>query len=335
MRDLKAHVKTVLAQERLLARGDRVLLGVSGGADSVALAHVMVSLRDALDLWLSIVHVNHGLRPEAGADAALVQQMGERWRVPVTVLERDVATEARRAGWSLEDGARRIRYQAFLDAARAARASHVALAHTADDQAETVLLRLLRGAGLSGLSAMPIRRPLSEAQVIRPLLGVWRQELLAYLKEHGLRFCHDATNDDLRFTRNRIRQHLLPLLEHDYNPRLKVLLVQVAEQCRTDVAYLQDAAQRYWKRLVKARDGEAAIQIQGFLRQPKALQRQLVRLAIQRLQGDLTGFEFRHWVEIERLFTERPVGTILDVAGGTQLQRGRTHVVIRRLAPPL
>src|SRR3989338_2774443 len=113
MRDLKAHVKTVLAQERLLARGDRVLLGVSGGADSVALSHAMVSLRDALDLWLGIVHVNHGLRPEAGADAAFVQQMGQRWRVPVTVLERDVATEARKAGWSLEDGARRIRYHAF------------------------------------------------------------------------------------------------------------------------------------------------------------------------------------------------------------------------------
>ena len=331
MRDLKADVRAALTRERLIKAGARVLIGVSGGADSVTLAHVMAGLRQELRLWLGIVHVNHGLRPEAPDDAACVRALGAQLALPVTVFERDVAAEIKQAGWSLEDGARRIRYRAFLEAAGEMRATHVALAHTADDQAETVLMRLMRGAGLSGLSAIPISRALGQAQVIRPLLGVWRREVLAYARAHHLSFRHDATNDDPRFVRNRIRHHLLPLLEREYNPQLKVLLVQVAEQCRTDAAYLQDAARRYWKRLVKARPGEAAIRIDGFLRQPKALQRQLVRLAIHKLQGNLTGFEFRHWVEIERLFAERPVGTTVDVAGGTQFERGKERVVVRRV----
>ncbi len=333
MGDLTAEGRAVLIRDRLLARGSRVLIGASGGADSTALAHLLAGFKEERRLWLGLVHVNHRLRPDASADVACVQALGERLGVPVTVCERDVAAEAKRAGWSLEDGARRIRYRAFEEAAREARATHVALAHTADDQAETVLMRLLRGAGLLGLSAIPISRPLGEVQIIRPLLGVWRRELMAYVDAQGLSFRHDTTNDDPRFVRNRIRHELLPLLERDYNPQIKGLLVQVAEQCRTDAAYLQAAASRVWKRVVKARAGEAAIHIEGFLRQPKALQRQLVRLALQRLQGDVAGFEFRHWVEIERLFTERPVGTIVDLVGATRAERGTERVIMRHLAP--
>lgn len=331
MSELQERVAHLLTRERLVAAGDRVLLGVSGGGDSVALAHLMAALKRSRKFWVGIVHVNHRLREEAGADAACVRALGQRLGVPVTVIERDVAQEARAAGWSLEDGARRIRYRAFADAARATSATHVALAHTADDQAETVLMRLLRGAGVLGLSAIPLARPLVEdVRVIRPLLGTWRHELARYLQEQGAEYRHDRSNDDVRFVRNRIRRHLLPLLEQDYNPNVKALLVQVAEQCRTDGDYVQSAAGRSWKRLVKTREGAMAIQISGFLRQPKALQRCLVRLAIQRLQGDLTGFEFRHWQEIEQLFAERPVGAIVDLVGDVQLKREAERVIIRR-----
>ena len=331
MSELQERVARLLTRERLVTSGDRVLLGVSGGCDSVALTHVMAALKRSRKLWLGIVHVNHRLRDEADADAAFVHALGARLKIAVTVIERDVAQEARAAGWSLEDGARRIRYRAFAEVAQTVSATHVALAHTADDQAETVLMRLLRGAGVTGLSAIPLTRPLSEGvRVIRPLLGMWRHELVRYLQEQGVEYRHDHSNDDVRFVRNRIRRHLLPLLEHDYNPNVKALLVQVAEQCRTDGDFLQDAARRSWKRLVKTREGAMAIQISGFLRQPKALQRSLVRLAIQRLQGDLTGFEFRHWREIERLFTEQPEGTTVDLVGDVQLTREAERVIIRR-----
>ena len=330
MDDLRERIRQTIVTARLLRAGDRVLVGVSGGPDSVALVHLLVSLKEELRLWLSVVHVDHQLRPDSARDAAFVEELAQRLEVPVTIVTRDVRAAITARGLSLEDGARRIRYDAFLEVARQHQVTRLALAHTADDQAETVMMRLIRGAGITGLTAIPLTRPLEEVLVIRPLLGVRRQEVLAYLAAHGVAVRQDATNQDLRFLRNRIRAKLLPLLEHEYNPHMTVLLNQLAEQCRVDADFLRTAAQRYWKRLVKSQDGHLVVRIEGFVKQPQALQRQLIRLAIQRLQGDLTGFEFRHWLEIEQLFTNRPAGTVLDLPGELQLERGRDRVIVRR-----
>jgi tRNA(Ile)-lysidine synthase len=329
-RTLREQVHQTIVTERLVRAGDRVLVGVSGGPDSVALLHLFASLQDDLRARLIVMHVDHQMRPDSADDASFVEELAGRLGLEAVIVTRDVPTEAKARALSVEDGARRIRYELFLDVARQQRADRLALGHTADDQAETVMMRLLRGAGLTGLTAIPLTRPLGEVLVIRPLLGVWRHEILAYLADHGLSARQDATNDDPRFLRNRIRRQLLPLLEEDYNPHVKALLNQLAEQCRTDAAFLQDAAQRHWKRLAKRQGGALAIRLDGFLRQPQALQRQLMRRAIQQLQGNVNGFEFRHWIEIERLLTERPVGTVLDLPGGLRLTRERDRVLIRR-----
>jgi tRNA(Ile)-lysidine synthase len=173
-------------------------------------------------------------------------------------------------------------------------------------------------------------RPLGEAVVIRPLLEVWREEILAYLRRHRLPCRQDATNADPRFVRNRIRHELLPLLARDYNPRIKPLLTQLAGQCRTDADFLSAAAQRSWKRVAKVSNGRVTVRRRPFLGQPEALQRQLMRLAIRHLQGDLTGVEFRHWREIDRLFAERPPGTILDLPGQVRLERADDQIVMHR-----
>lgn len=331
MGDLRQHVREMITRNQLLHRGDRVLVAVSGGPDSVALLHVLVGLKDVLGLVLSVVHLDHRLRADSAGDAAFVEGLGRQLKVPVVTVSRDVRAETASRGWSLEDGARRIRYDVFEEVARRQTADRVALAHTADDQAETVLMRLLRGAGLTGLMGIPIRRPLvnGDAEVVRPLLEVWRREILAYLAEHQLAFRDDETNRDLRFVRNRVRSQLLPLLERDYNPQIKALLRQLAEQCRTDEGFLQEVAQRMWRRVVHVREGALDIHLKGFCRQSPAVQRQLVRLAIHQLQGDLERFEFRHWREIVRLFADRPVGTILDLPGELQLERKRELVVMR------
>ena len=317
----------------LLPKGGRIVVAVSGGADSVALLHALHSLQVTERYWLHIIHVDHALRTTSHEDAAFVQALGKRWHIPVTIERHDVAARCAEAGWSLEDGARRIRYDCFLSVARRHSASHVALAHTADDQAETVLMRLMRGTGLMGLGAIPIQRQLDEAvEVVRPLLDVWRRDIVDYLHAHRLTYRDDATNQDQRFVRNRIRHQLIPLLEREYNPEIKGALTQLAEQSRWDYSYLQAAAERQWKRLTKISQAhQVAITIRPFLRQPKALQRQLLRRAIQRLRGDLTRFEFRHWLEAERLFRERPVGTRLDLPGGLQLTREQDRVVCQVL----
>lgn len=343
MDELQEQVSKTIATARLLQRGDRVLVGVSGGPDSVALLSLLAGLEKELAVHLVVVHVDHQLRPDSASDAEFVGAFAQRLGLPVTILTRHVFAETGQGSLSLEDRARRVRYDAFREAARRHTANRVALAHTADDQAETVMMRMIRGAGVTGLCAIPMSRSLEapassddealsrhDVTVIRPLLHVWRRDVLAYLARHRLSSRQDATNADPQFLRNRIRLELLPLLEDAYNPRIKALLHQLAEQCQVDAQFLNEAAQRYWKRLIEAQDEAWAIRIDGFLKRPLAIQRQLVRLVIQRLQGDVRGFEFRHWLEIERLFTQRPIGTQVDLPGRVQFER-QEHRVLARL----
>ena len=327
--ELVERLRAVLVEAHLVSRGDRVLVGVSGGSDSVALLHLLAALRSRLGIDLIVGHVDHQLRVDSAHDAAGVAALAATLGVPLECITRDVRRESTGRGCALEDAARRVRYDALRDIARRRGAGRLALAHTADDQAETVLMRLIRGAGLTGLTGIPTARPLDEVTIIRPLLGFWRSELLAYLERHQLTYREDPTNRDPAFLRNRIRMQLLPLLEREYNPHIKALCCQLAEQCQVDRAYLQGAATRYWKRLVKRQGHTLLIRRDGLARQPEAIKRMLVRLAIQQLQGDLNGFEFRHWRQIQRLAADQPVGAVVDLPGALQLQRTREHVVVR------
>lgn len=334
-------VRQTIQTHRLLSPESRVVIAVSGGADSVVLLHVLSCLRSEWRLTLHLAHLDHGLRPESGDDAEFVRDLAGQWRVPATVERREVSAICARHGWSIEDGARRIRYRFFWDVATQQHATHVALAHTADDQAETVLMRVIRGTGLMGLGGMPIQRPLEETAessskllVIRPLLEVWRQEILAYVTQQQLNFRDDSTNADRVFLRNRIRHELLPLLERDYNPNIKRALTQLADHSHSDYRYLQAATRRQWKRIVRSNPfGEVTIARRAFLRQPMALQRQLVRQVIQQVKPEAGQFEFRHWVEIERLFSKRPVGTVLDLPGQVRLRREGDRIICQPSAP--
>lgn len=335
MDELQARIKQTVVSHQLVPAGSHVIVGVSGGADSVALLHILHSLSKALRFSLRIAHLDHQLRKESGADARFVERLGEHLGLPVVVKQHPVGDWCRKEGVSLEEGARLIRHQFFQETANRYGAQAMALAHTADDQAETVLMRLIRGSGLTGLSAMTYGRKTASVWLIRPLLGVWRKEVLAYLKTHRLNYREDASNADCRFTRNRIRHQLLPLLERDYNPNLKGVLTQLADQSRCDDSFLQASASRQAKRIMKTEGpNRLSIRIHSFLRQPKSLQRQLVRRAIEQLRGDLRQFEFRHWVEVERIFTEHPEGAEVRLPGGVVFVKQTTHVLCRIESKP-
>ncbi len=346
--------KNSIGYQQLFAPDARVIVAVSGGADSIALLDVLATLRSSWRIELHVAHLDHALRPDSATDAAFVARAASVRSLRVTVKQRDVQQLCSARGWSLEEGARRIRYEFFQQVAEQQGADCIALAHTADDQVETVLLRLIRGTGLLGLGAMPFRRRLGETWIVRPLLNATRRQVLDHLAHAELSHREDQSNADLRFSRNRIRHELLPLLERHYNANIRHTLMQLAEQSRCDYAYLDQAASRQWRRLVKSATNprvrftttppawrgasrvrepsdndpsQVGIMIRGFLRQPKALQRQLVRRAIEQVKGDLRGFEFRHWLEVERLFSHRPVGTLLDLPGGLRLQRRATQVI--------
>ncbi len=227
----------------MLAGGERVLVAVSGGADSLALLDLLHELAPGLSLSLEVIHVHHGLRPEADADAELVGRLAADLGLPVHVARVSVPREA--PGEGLEAEARRARYAALRARAAACGASHIATGHTADDQAETVLMRLLAGAGPRGLAAIaPVR-----GSVIRPLLDVRRSQIEAHLRERGLTWAEDATNRDVRFLRNRIRHQVLPVLADAFGAGVVEALCRSASLTRRLVSELEQRARSALGRL--------------------------------------------------------------------------------------
>lgn len=219
--------------EKLLSRGESVLAAVSGGPDSVCLAHYLAQRARPLGLSVRLLHVHHGLRgQDADRDAAYVEKLGKKLGLPVQVVPVDVraTAAARRAG--LEEAARKLRYQVFQAEARRHRCSAVATGHQLDDQAETVLLNLLRGTKLSALGGIPPKRPLTPGvMVIRPLLPLTRAEVKLYLKRHGLSSRLDKSNLSEAFARNWVRRRVLPLLAKQ-QPRVREHLAGIAAQTR-------------------------------------------------------------------------------------------------------
>ena len=222
-------------------RGQTVTCAVSGGGDSVALLHLLRSHREQLGLCLSAAHYHHGLRETADRDEAFVRELCAALDVPLAVGRGDVKAYAAQTGMSVEEAARKLRYEFLLS-----QPGLVAVAHNADDQVETVLLNLLRGTGLKGLGGMESRR----GRVVRPLLWVTRAEIEAYLKEHGLSYCTDETNGEDDALRNRLRHHVVPLLRQE-NPSLEQTVGRMTGLLRQDEAYLQAETEKLLSRAQK------------------------------------------------------------------------------------
>jgi tRNA(Ile)-lysidine synthase len=301
------------------------VVAVSGGPDSVALLRALRTIRGPAPLV--VAHLNHQLRgPDSDADEAFVTALHARLAAeggPLALrCERiDVAARARAERGNLEDVARRVRYGWLAEAARAAEASWVATGHTADDQAETVLHRLLRGTGLKGLGGILVRRALSQGiEVVRPLLRVTRAEVLAYLEAEGQDFRQDASNADLRRTRNRLRHELLPHLAENYNPGIVAVLGRLAEQAGEVQAREESAAEVLLAAVELPRAGTMCVLDQTRL---SAASRQQVREVLRRLwrregwpEGDI-GFDA--WERAAAVVFGEAVG--VDLPGSVRLQR--------------
>ena len=251
---LSALAQTV-RQYDLLPSGCHVVAGVSGGADSVALLYALHTLRPRLDFSLTAAHLNHGLRgSEADADAAFVQMLAWRLGVPCVVERADVPALARARGWSVEMAGRDARYAFLARVAAQAGADRVATGHQADDQVETLLLRLLRGAGPSSLGGMAYRSERKGLCLIRPMLDVRHAEAMAFLESHGLKWREDASNTDPSLLRNRVRLELLPFLEERFGGQVRKSLLRTAMILRDEQAWTADVVAPLFRKAV-AEDG--------------------------------------------------------------------------------
>jgi tRNA(Ile)-lysidine synthase len=294
----EAQVAATIDAYHLLRPKDRVLVAVSGGPDSIALLHALVGLRNRYGITLSLAHLHHGLREAAAMEQAFVADLAERLALPFHTERRDVGAFRQRHGLSLEDAARQVRY-AFLEATADAQAcTRIALGHQADDTVELLLMNLIRGSGPLGMSGIAP----SQGRLIRPLIDIHRNAITAYLKAKNLDTCHDESNDDPAFTRNRIRNELIPHLERTYNPRLRQTLQRTARILRDEERWIEHHLDTAW---IGARPspcpGGIRIKRSALLAAPVALQRRMLRRALAKVAPDLKRFGFTHIEEMRRL----------------------------------
>lgn len=268
-----------VSENRILEYGDSVILGVSGGADSICMLYVMKELQEMLHLSLSVVHVNHHIRgEEAQRDADYVREVCDKLGVYFVRKDVDVPKIARDFGMSEEEAGRQARYQIFYNMVSERKAGKIAVAHNLNDNSETVLFNLFRGTGIRGMTGIPAKRDM----VIRPLLCCTREEIENYLAEHNIGFCTDATNAGTEYSRNKIRLELLPYIKKNINRKAEYNIVNAAQSLEEVSDFLNKEAEKAYDRYVK----DGIFLQEGFQLHP-ALQKQVIRLMIEKQAGKL------------------------------------------------
>jgi tRNA(Ile)-lysidine synthetase-like protein len=314
MSDLIHTVRQTIEHHNLLPRSGTVVVGVSGGPDSLCLLHVLRALAPEYDASLHVAHLNHQLRDsDSDQDAAFVEQLAREWNLPATIAARDVSAHAEREHIAIEEAARQMRYDFLAEVAHQVGNNTIAVAHHADDQAESVLMHIIRGSGLAGLRGMrpkselgdlrlaveiqksdsDLRSPNSVLWLIRPLLYVTRTDIEAYCAEHDLHPRFDLSNLDQTYFRNWLRHTVLPLLA-EHNPGVRDVLCRTAEVAVADYDLVHGEMERAWARVVRASDDAMVFSLADWRALPLALKRATVREAIHRLRRNLRNINFIH-----------------------------------------
>jgi len=313
MMTIREKTKRTIERYNMLYSGETVLVGVSGGPDSMALLYLLMDIRNEYGIALKLAHLNHGFRKEAVDEAEFVRKTAVSLGLPVIISSIDVPAIKERDGLSAQEAARKARYAFFAAAVEEAGASMVALAHTADDQAETVLMRLLRGSGPLGLSGIPPVRKISSQEsgdrrqgpiIIRPLIECSRKEIEKYISERNIPFVTDSSNLKMDYMRNRVRMELLPFLE-GYNPNIKETLVRTADVARRDNEFLDMEAESAYQSLIPQPSSFIPTDNSGITldfkllkKLPEAVSSRVIRKAIKAVKGDLKRVSFQHISDI-------------------------------------
>jgi len=343
---LEQTVLETIRRLRMLVPGDRVGVAVSGGADSVALLRILENLRDNLGITLLVIHFDHQLRgADSEADADFAAGLARRSGLDFAIARENVAQAAQQRGWNLEDAARRLRYGFFQRLIEEGRATRIAVAHTADDQAETVLAHLFRGTGLPGLAGIyPC-----VGSVVRPLLVTRREQLRQFLRERNQSWREDATNRDVRRLRARIRQQLLPILERDFSPAIVGHLNELARLAREEETFWSALVEDHFLARCKQTGDAVSIAIHDLLdplssltqlRPPasalkdsassRSLTQRLIRRLYQELRGHFRDLAAAHVEQVIRLATQSSSGRRVELSGGIVAERTFNEIIFSR-----
>jgi tRNA(Ile)-lysidine synthase len=324
--DLYARWALEMRRKEFFRPGQRVGVAVSGGPDSVLLLHFLKLLAREVGLPLAAVHFNHHLRgAESDGDEAFVRGLAEALELDFLSSGADVARVARERRRNLEAVARELRYRFFFSLVDQGRLDRVATAHTANDQAETVLLRLLRGTGTRGLGGI---YPVLEGKVVRPFLSLTRAEVMQEIAARQLEYCVDSSNLNPRLQRNKVRGELLPLLEKEFNPAIIPLLKQLADNARDDEAFLERQARERAQPWRVRKGSEERIAVRPLREFPPALARRVLRQMLESMRGSLRGLTHAHVDALLRFAIEAQSGKTQTLPGDVLARKEFSWLVL-------
>lgn len=326
MNALEQKVFSFIEEHQMLLPGERVVAGISGGADSVCLLFVLLAWKEAYGLDLAVVHINHGIRREAGEDARFVEELCKWEDIPFYLKEADIPECSKEWKCSEEEAGRRFRYQAFEEVAGQRNASKIAVAHNMNDLSETMLFHLFRGTGIKGLcSIAPVRE-----KIIRPLLCVEREEIEAYLEKRQQSYCHDVTNDGDDYTRNKIRHHILAYAQKEIAPGCVQNMNRTVAILSETQAYLEAQTKEAMAQCVCEFDGQRIVFDCGlFSAYHIAIGKRMLLEAIYQILPGVRDISGRHVEDLYRLFTKEGNRRIC-LPHGVEAYRQYQQVTIRK-----
>jgi tRNA(Ile)-lysidine synthase len=315
-------VKKTIEKSRLLKKGDKVLIAYSGGADSTALITLLLDLRQEYELELALAHLNHLLRRRAMEDEQFVVGVARKHNLPLYLRRENVRAYAKKHGLNIEEAGRKRRYDFLKKTAARIDAAKIATGHTMTDQAETVLMRLLRGSGLRGLGGIS---PVVDGLIIRPLIELEHQEIEAFLRAKRLAYRKDESNLDRRYLRNRVRLELIPYLKKNFEPSVVRQLSRLAEIIRGEDEFLESAAQAEMHKVLIRKKEKLYLDANALPSFPPALARRCVRDFLTQVKGDLRRISFRNVESVLRLKEQKE----LHLPGKLILGRERGYIFLK------
>jgi len=314
-------LKTVRNYEMLKA-GDNVLVALSGGPDSVFLLHALHQLKNKFKLKsLYVCNLDHGLRgSESRGDSLFAKRLAGE--LGLEFIHKKINIDKRKSkNLSTEEIAREKRYKFFYTAAKKVNANVLATGHTLDDQAETNLMRLIKGASLKGIVGIASVREERGLRIIRPLIEIEKSEIAEYLDKANVPYRVDSTNVEPIYFRNIVRKEILPFLER-YNPRLKRALFSLAEHLREDFEFIEEEKNKVRSWELGVGRGNLEIKLKDIIIQPRAIQKEVLRDMLEKAGGEVKKLSFRHWKELENLIRHKAKGNSVDLPGGIRVSRG-------------
>ena len=319
-------VLSTINKHNLIESGDKIVIGISGGPDSVCLLHILSRLKEKLNIELYAAHLNHQIRGiEAQKDALYVSEICDEMGITYFLKSIDVPKYCKDNSLSIEEGARKLRYEMFDEIKKRTKSNKIAIGHNLNDQAETVLMRIMRGTGLQGLRGIEYAR---ENGVIRPLLDIERKDIEEYCKVHNLNPRIDESNLENIYTRNKIRLELIPYMTDNFNTNLIESIVRMSNSLRSDSDYIEAEAESKFKDICKITSDTVDIKINGFSKLHNAIKVRVLRKGIKSILGDTNFIDQKHIEDVLEFESESKINKMLTLPRGVFVYRKQDCITL-------